>query len=95
MDFFIKSPKFQLIISDPLYLLKIIRSRFKHKIRFGDQYQFFDFDIQRFKELTSLPSIAFDRTNISKMHDSLPLVMFSTKTLFESFNKNKREAQGE
>ena len=45
-------------------------------------------DINNIKQIfKNIPSIVFDDTQITKMHDSLPLTLFSLNTFIELFEK--------
>jgi hypothetical protein len=69
------------IICDPLHLLKRIRYRLVHLKRFLSEEERIDFSLQRIMDGRYLSPIVFDDLKVSKMHDSLPLELFSAKTL--------------
>jgi hypothetical protein len=79
--FLISDPGHPPIISDPLHLLKRIRYRWASKnfsMRLGHERVFFSTD--RIRKVGFLSLIVFLESQASKMHDSLPVQLFSPMT---------------
>jgi hypothetical protein len=70
-----------LVICDPLHLLKRIRYRLLKISKVISGKSRIDFCIDRIKAGRFLSPIVFDNSQETKMHDSLPLELFSAKTL--------------
>jgi hypothetical protein len=70
------------IISDPLHLLKRICYRLiRTTLLMGLEHEELLFSIKRFQPIGFLSPIVFLQSRVSKMHDSLPLELFSPETL--------------
>jgi hypothetical protein len=82
LEFFPSLPFRPVVICDPLHLMKRIRYRWVARqlsIGFGSEQLFFS--MTRIKEAGFLSPIVFLDSHLSKMHDSLPLQLFSPFTL--------------
>ena len=80
------------IVSDPLHLLKRARYRILSNNLSQDFYNPSKIiDIQKTKQLFDLPSIVYSNSKITKMHDSLPLMLFDLKNLLLLFSKCEKE----
>jgi hypothetical protein len=74
-------PDTWVMISDPLHLLKRIRYRFVIGFHIDSTEERITFSIDQIRSAGHLSPILFDDSRASKMHDSLPLEMFSYRTL--------------
>jgi hypothetical protein len=71
-----------IVISDPLHLLKRIRSRLiRTPLLMGLGHEELLFSIERIQQTGLLSPIAFVQSLVSKMHDPLPLELLSPRTL--------------
>jgi hypothetical protein len=70
-----------LVICDPLHLLKRIRYRLLARFKFSSAEEHTEFNLQTIQSAHILSPIVFNNSHESKMHDSLPLELFSLKTL--------------
>jgi hypothetical protein len=70
-----------IIICDPLHLLKRIRYRLLEVLDFSSEQEHLRFCLSVIQKANILSPVVFDNSRASKMHDSLPLEMFSLKTL--------------
>jgi hypothetical protein len=70
------------IICDPKHLVKRVRYRFVHGSEFSIGFGVEDirFSLDRIKAAGFLPPVVFENSRITKMHDSLPLELFSPVT---------------
>jgi hypothetical protein len=64
-----------------LHLLKRIRYRLLEVLDFCSEQEHLRFCLSLIQEANILSTVVFDNSHASKMHDSLPLEMFSLKTL--------------
>jgi hypothetical protein len=75
-----------LAVTDPLHMLKRIRYRFlSGDLRVGADERIEIFTITKIKAAVKLPGIIFDNPRITKMHDFLPLQLFSRETILAAF----------
>ena len=82
------------IISDPLHILKRVRYRLLSEkpilVSFNTDNSIIDIKLIQ-NQLLKCPSVVFNNSKLTKMHDSLPLKLFSInslKNLFELENKS-------
>jgi hypothetical protein len=71
----------RVVICDPLHLLKRIRYRLLQLIQLCSPQEHLQFCLSVIQEAHILSPVVFDNSHESKMHDSLPLELFSLKTL--------------
>jgi hypothetical protein len=83
----------RLIITDPLHILKCIRYHFlSSPFRIGVGHGQTDFCIDDVRDKLPLPSIVFDNSRITKMHDLLALGLFLQASLHQNFNDYMSQA---
>jgi hypothetical protein len=74
------------VISDPFHLLKRIRHRLtRTTLSMGLGHEKLLFSIERIQQTGFLSPIVFLQSQVSKMHDSLPLELFSLQDLSRLF----------
>lgn len=77
----ILSQKTVLFSNDPLHLLK----RARYRLLSHNLVQLFKYEdpisVELIRELTNLPSVIFDNSQMTKMHDSLPIRLFTIESL--------------
>jgi hypothetical protein len=78
LNFFETQMMLSVVMSDPLHLLKRIRYRllsadFRINVN-GDER---DFAISAIQTIAQIPQVVFNNSRMTKMHDSLPLHLFS------------------
>jgi hypothetical protein len=79
-----------LVISDPLHLLKRIRYRLlSSDFRIGVNGDERDFLISTIQTIAQVPPAVFDNSRMTKMHDSLPLHLFSRQPILEAFERHQ------
>jgi hypothetical protein len=77
-EFFERQMILPVVISDPLHLLKRIRYRLlSADFRIGVNGHERDFAISAIQIMAQIPQVIFDNSRMTKMHDSLPLHLFS------------------
>lgn len=78
-----------LIIPDFLHLMKRARYRIvSSDIRIGYKEKYIDVKISDFEKKLNLPKIVFNNCNLTKMHDSLPLELFSIKSFLTLYDNS-------